>query len=85
MNRWKTFSISERSANGCHQLLEKLRWFHFGRIGIVISLFIFNEMFAHLYLYGKFKTACTSAKRSEIELEIIHCEMVQKLKSKHLI
>lgn len=66
MNRWKMFSISERTANGCHQLLEKLRWFHFGRIGIVISPFIFNEMFAHLYLDGKFKTACTSENRLEL-------------------
>lgn len=40
-------------------------------------------MFAHLYLYGKFKTAYTSEKRSEIELEISHSEIVQNLKSKH--
>lgn len=40
-------------------------------------------MFAHLYLYGKFKIAYTSEERSEIELEISHCEIVQNLKSKH--
>lgn len=61
------FSISERAANGCHQLLEKLRWFHFGRIGIVINCLIFNEMFAYLYLDGKFKADCTSHNRLELD------------------